>query len=104
MTLFVMNHFCFGYCNVLLAVVVVVAAVVVAVAVLCVDISVVVLLFSGTLTQNRMTVAHMWFDNTIYEADISDDQNNAVYDMKAPGCSALFRYLFRRTAGAGRFK
>lgn len=29
---------------------------------------------TGTLTQNRMTVAHMWFDDTIYEADTSDDQ------------------------------
>jgi len=29
---------------------------------------------TGTLTQNRMTVAHMWFDNTIVEADTSEDQ------------------------------
>lgn len=31
---------------------------------------------TGTLTQNRMTVAHMWFDNKICEADTSDDQSS----------------------------
>jgi len=29
---------------------------------------------TGTLTQNRMTVAHMWFDNQIHEADTSEHQ------------------------------
>ncbi|XP_074178368.1 sodium/potassium-transporting ATPase subunit alpha-4-like isoform X2 [Rhinolophus sinicus] len=29
---------------------------------------------TGTLTQNRMTVAHMWFDKTTYEADTSEEQ------------------------------
>ena len=29
---------------------------------------------TGTLTQNRMTVAHMWFDNHIIEADTTEDQ------------------------------
>ncbi|KAJ8794218.1 hypothetical protein J1605_003364 [Eschrichtius robustus] len=28
----------------------------------------------GALTQNRMTVAHLWFDRTIYEADTSEEQ------------------------------
>merc|ERR1711884_15682 len=32
---------------------------------------------TGTLTQNRMTVAHMWFDNYISEADTSEDQTGA---------------------------
>merc|ERR1711953_1396860 len=32
---------------------------------------------TGTLTQNRMTVAHMWFDNTIVEADTSEDQSGS---------------------------
>merc|ERR1712073_273573 len=32
---------------------------------------------TGTLTQNRMTVAHMWFDNKIVEADTSEDQSGA---------------------------
>ena len=29
---------------------------------------------TGTLTQNRMTVAHMWFDNRVVEADINDNR------------------------------
>uniref|UniRef100_A0A669CIL6 Sodium/potassium-transporting ATPase subunit alpha n=1 Tax=Oreochromis niloticus TaxID=8128 RepID=A0A669CIL6_ORENI len=29
---------------------------------------------TGTLTQNRMTVAHMWFDNQIHDADTTEDQ------------------------------
>merc|ERR1712165_345860 len=35
---------------------------------------------TGTLTQNRMTVAHMWFDDQIHEADTSEDQSGtSVY-------------------------
>ena len=30
---------------------------------------------TGTLTQNRMTVAHMWFDGRIMEADTHEDQS-----------------------------
>ena len=30
---------------------------------------------TGTLTQNRMTVAHMWYDQQIYEADTTEDQS-----------------------------
>ena len=33
---------------------------------------------TGTLTQNRMTVAHMWFDGRIVEADTSDDQTSKL--------------------------
>ena len=29
---------------------------------------------TGTLTQNRMTVAHMWYDNRIFEMDTSENQ------------------------------
>jgi len=32
---------------------------------------------TGTLTQNRMTVAHMWIDNKIVEADTSEDQSGS---------------------------
>merc|ERR1711910_16922 len=32
---------------------------------------------TGTLTQNRMTVAHMWFDNKIQEVDTSEDQSGS---------------------------
>ncbi|KAF6032441.1 ATP1A1 [Bugula neritina] len=40
---------------------------------------------TGTLTQNRMTVAHMWFDNTIFEADTSDDQTSkeTIYTLSS---------------------
>ena len=35
---------------------------------------------TGTLTQNRMTVPHMWFDNKLYEADTTPDQSGiAIY-------------------------
>lgn len=30
---------------------------------------------TGTLTQNRMTVAHLWFDNQIFMADTSEDHS-----------------------------
>jgi sodium/potassium-transporting ATPase subunit alpha len=37
---------------------------------------------TGTLTQNRMTVAHMWFDNRIVEADTSEDQTSPSKKVK----------------------
>ncbi|XP_071517310.1 sodium/potassium-transporting ATPase subunit alpha isoform X15 [Panulirus ornatus] len=46
---------------------------------------------TGTLTQNRMTVAHMWFDNTIIEADTSEDQSGCQYDKTSEGWKALSR-------------
>merc|ERR1712004_834020 len=46
---------------------------------------------TGTLTQNRMTVAHMWFDNKIVEADTSEDQSGSAFDKNAPGWKALSR-------------
>lgn len=33
---------------------------------------------TGTLTQNRMTVAHMWFDNQIHEADTTENQSGTM--------------------------
>jgi len=33
---------------------------------------------TGTLTQNRMTVAHMWYDNQIVEAHTSEDQSSEL--------------------------
>merc|ERR1712001_39043 len=44
---------------------------------------------TGTLTQNRMTVAHMWFDNQIVEADTSEDQSGVSMNKHAPGWKAL---------------
>lgn len=46
---------------------------------------------TGTLTQNRMTVAHMWFDNQIIEADTSEDQSGSQYDKTSPGFIGLSR-------------
>merc|ERR1719266_1489324 len=46
---------------------------------------------TGTLTQNRMTVAHMWFDNKIVEADTSEDQSGSAFDKNAPGWKTLER-------------
>ncbi|XP_035704051.1 sodium/potassium-transporting ATPase subunit alpha isoform X4 [Folsomia candida] len=46
---------------------------------------------TGTLTQNRMTVAHMWFDNQIIEADTTEDQSGAQYDKTSEGFKALAR-------------
>merc|ERR1712227_497215 len=46
---------------------------------------------TGTLTQNRMTVAHMWFDDKIVEADTSEDQSGSAFDKNAPGWKTLER-------------
>merc|ERR1711884_766382 len=46
---------------------------------------------TGTLTQNRMTVAHMWFDNAIHEADTSEDQSGVSVNKNAEGWKALSR-------------
>merc|ERR1712172_304953 len=46
---------------------------------------------TGTLTQNRMTVAHMWFDNAIHEADTSEDQSGSQALKNEPGWKKLFR-------------
>ncbi|WAR04160.1 AT1A-like protein [Mya arenaria] len=46
---------------------------------------------TGTLTQNRMTVAHMWFDGRILEADTSDDQTNCTYSRSDLSWVALSR-------------
>jgi len=46
---------------------------------------------TGTLTQNRMTVAHMWFDNQIVAADTTEDQSGASYDTSSDTWIALSR-------------
>ncbi|XP_068918976.1 sodium/potassium-transporting ATPase subunit alpha-2-like [Petaurus breviceps papuanus] len=38
---------------------------------------------TGTLTQNRMTVAHMWFDRNIAEADTTEDQSGKSFDKNS---------------------
>lgn len=51
---------------------------------------------TGTLTQNRMTVAHLWYDNFIKDASISDDvqasaDETELSQTKSPGYFALTR-------------
>uniref|UniRef100_A0A4W3HSB7 Sodium/potassium-transporting ATPase subunit alpha n=1 Tax=Callorhinchus milii TaxID=7868 RepID=A0A4W3HSB7_CALMI len=46
---------------------------------------------TGTLTQNRMTVAHMWFDNQIHEADTTENQSGATFDKTSVTWTALAR-------------
>ncbi|AWP03656.1 Na+/K+ ATPase alpha subunit isoform 2 [Scophthalmus maximus] len=46
---------------------------------------------TGTLTQNRMTVAHMWFDNQIHEADTTEDQSGSGFDKSSATWAALSR-------------
>ncbi|KAJ8409816.1 hypothetical protein AAFF_G00218750 [Aldrovandia affinis] len=46
---------------------------------------------TGTLTQNRMTVAHMWFDNQIHEADTTEDQSGSTFDKSSLTWSGLSR-------------
>uniref|UniRef100_A0A8D0CJ04 Sodium/potassium-transporting ATPase subunit alpha n=1 Tax=Scleropages formosus TaxID=113540 RepID=A0A8D0CJ04_SCLFO len=46
---------------------------------------------TGTLTQNRMTVAHMWFDNQIHEADTTEDQSGTSFDKSSVTWMALAR-------------
>merc|ERR1711892_1250330 len=46
---------------------------------------------TGTLTQNRMTVAHMWFDNRIQEADTTENQTGKGFDKSQKGWKPLER-------------
>lgn len=46
---------------------------------------------TGTLTQNRMTVAHMWFDNVTIEADTTEDQSGVSFNKTSDTWKALAR-------------
>merc|ERR1712115_760326 len=46
---------------------------------------------TGTLTQNRMTAAHMWFDNKITEADTTEQQTGVGFNKNAAGWKTLER-------------
>merc|ERR1712036_146378 len=46
---------------------------------------------TGTLTQNRMTVAHMWFDNVICNVDTTENQTGETGDITSPTWDALCR-------------
>lgn len=43
---------------------------------------------TGTLTQNRMTVAHLWFDNQIHTADTTEDQSGEPGAPTSPSVRA----------------
>lgn len=44
---------------------------------------------TGTLTQNRMTVSHLWFDNHIHTADTTEDQSGVGWEGKAQGLDVV---------------
>ena len=44
---------------------------------------------TGTLTQNRMTVAHMWFDRLTIQADTTEDQSGIAHDKGSKTWKAL---------------
>ncbi|ODN01960.1 Sodium/potassium-transporting ATPase subunit alpha [Orchesella cincta] len=46
---------------------------------------------TGTLTQNRMTVAHFWFDNRIVETDTTEDQSRVKFDTNSEAFKLLER-------------
>lgn len=56
---------------------------------------------TGTLTQNRMTVAHMWFDNQIHEADTTENQSGKAHPpTRLPQWSTLlFVLIFCKESG-----
>lgn len=54
---------------------------------------------TGTLTQNRMTVSHLWFDNHIHTADTTEDQSGAGQCWRGAGRD-LFGDLLRRLEGS----
>ena len=46
---------------------------------------------TGTLTQNRMTVSHLWFDNQTADADTTEEQTGVSFDKSSPVWKALAR-------------
>ncbi|XP_063798077.1 potassium-transporting ATPase alpha chain 2 [Pseudophryne corroboree] len=48
---------------------------------------------TGTLTQNRMTVAHLWFDDHIHSADTSEDQTHHAFDQVSETWTALCKIV-----------
>ncbi|XP_075764358.1 potassium-transporting ATPase alpha chain 1 [Pelodiscus sinensis] len=48
---------------------------------------------TGTLTQNRMTVSHLWFDNQIHTADTTEDQSGQSFDQSSETWRALCKIV-----------
>ncbi|XP_069805126.1 potassium-transporting ATPase alpha chain 2 isoform X2 [Dendropsophus ebraccatus] len=48
---------------------------------------------TGTLTQNRMTVAHLWFDDQTHSTDTSEDQSHHSFEQTSETWTALCRIV-----------
>ncbi|KAG9482444.1 hypothetical protein GDO78_011241 [Eleutherodactylus coqui] len=48
---------------------------------------------TGTLTQNRMTVAHLWFDGHIHAADTSEEQEHHAFEQTSGTWIALSKIV-----------
>ncbi|XP_067826827.1 potassium-transporting ATPase alpha chain 2-like [Heptranchias perlo] len=48
---------------------------------------------TGTLTQNRMTVAHLWFDNHCYTTDTSEEHSGCSFDQISQTWTALAKVI-----------
>ncbi|XP_040287020.1 potassium-transporting ATPase alpha chain 2 [Bufo bufo] len=48
---------------------------------------------TGTLTQNRMTVAHLWFDDHIHTADTSEEQSHHSFEQTSETWNALCKIV-----------
>nr|XP_031321519.1 potassium-transporting ATPase alpha chain 2 [Camelus dromedarius] len=48
---------------------------------------------TGTLTQNRMTVAHLWFDNQVFVADTSEAHSNQAFDQSSATWASLSKII-----------
>ena len=46
---------------------------------------------TGTLTQNRMTVSNLWFDDSVFVANTTEDQSGISEYKEAPGWGMLER-------------
>lgn len=48
---------------------------------------------TGTLTQNRMTVAHLWFDDHTHSADTSEEQSHHSFEQTSETWQALCKIV-----------
>lgn len=46
---------------------------------------------TGTLTQNRMTVSHLWYDGKIHDADVTGDLTSEEKATRTSGFLPLVR-------------
>ncbi|XP_073441081.1 potassium-transporting ATPase alpha chain 2 [Dendrobates tinctorius] len=48
---------------------------------------------TGTLTQNRMTVSHLWFDDQIHSADTSEEQSHHSFEQTSDTWNSLCKIV-----------